>query len=168
MSLSVRSPTRGAPNRRAPALRSRGRRVLGTVIAAMLVSATAPCWAQRGAPPHAPLFGVWTGGFFPVAGTPDQQTCHNNASVEFGQDVVGRATLTESQMSVRVIETVRATPQGWEFRFAAATPAENGVTPGGFGCNDPDALSVQRRGTNEIAFPGCADFPFPLVRCPGR
>jgi hypothetical protein len=27
---------------------------------------------------------------------------------------------------------------------------------------------VQRRSDNEISFPGCTDFPYPLVRCPGR
>jgi hypothetical protein len=27
---------------------------------------------------------------------------------------------------------------------------------------------VQRRGENEISFPGCPEFPYPLVRCPAR
>ena len=150
-----------------PTVRSVLRRILGVACTVPLLGPV-PAGAQRGGPPHAPLYGVWTGGFFPVSGTPDQRTCRSNASVEFGQDQVGRATLTESQMSVRVIETARATPQGWEFRFAAAQAAPGGPPAVGFGCDDPDMLHVQRRGTNEIAFPGCADFPFPLVRCPGR
>jgi len=38
----------------------------------------------------------------------------------------------------------------------------------GFGCPSPDVLHVQRRGENEISFPGCNDFPYPLVRCSAR
>ena len=33
---------------------------------------------------------------------------------------------------------------------------------------NPDVLHVVRRGENEIAFPGCADFPNPLIRCQTR
>ena len=38
----------------------------------------------------------------------------------------------------------------------------------GFGCENADLLHVQRRGENEISFPNCGDFPYPLVRCPAR
>jgi hypothetical protein len=38
----------------------------------------------------------------------------------------------------------------------------------GFGCISPDVLRVQRRTENEITFPDCKDFPYPLVRCPAR
>ena len=37
----------------------------------------------------------------------------------------------------------------------------------GFGCISPDILHVLRRSENEISFPGCNDFPYPLVRCSG-
>lgn len=130
-------------------------------------------WAQ-GQPPHAWLFGTWTGGLFPAPSGLSAQTCQPVAI--FTRDVVMRATLLDPNPVQRVIETVRATPAGTEFRFVAVppAPASGGLLDlaapptTGFGCADPDALVVQRRGANEIAFPGCADFPNPLVRCPER
>ena len=50
---------------------------------------------------------------------------------------------------------------GFEVRLLPARPPPKA----GFGCPDPNVLPVQRRGENEIAFPGCTDFPFPLIRC---
>ena len=38
----------------------------------------------------------------------------------------------------------------------------------GFGCESADVLHVVKRGENEIMFPGCADFPYPLIRCSSR
>ena len=56
-------------------------------------------------------------------------------------------------------------------QVAQASPfglSQAGAGEVGFGCEDPDLLHVQRRGENEISFPGCPEFPYPLVRCPAR
>jgi hypothetical protein len=95
-------------------------------------------------------------------------------SVIFTRDLAMRATLLDPTLRQRVVASVRVTPDGWEFRFrpAGRPPGLTGGILGGgpdepgFGCgDDPDLLVVQRRGPNEIAFPGCTDFPSPLVRC---
>jgi hypothetical protein len=52
--------------------------------------------------------------------------------------------------------------------LAGLTPVTAGAGAQGFGCANPDELHVERRNNNEIVFPGCADFPNPLVRCPGH
>jgi hypothetical protein len=96
--------------------------------------------------------------------------------VIFTRDVVLRATLTSLNFVQREIESVRATTQGAEFRFrpAAETAAPDlaglpaSGPAAGFGCADPDTLHLLRHGPNEISFPGCADFPEPLRRCPAR
>ena len=121
-------------------------------------------------PPHAWLFGTWTGGIFPAPDHVSAEACFSQPVVIFTRDLVMRATLTEQTLTQRVIETARAGQGGVEFRFAAApaaAPSLLGPAPGsvGFGCESADALHVVRRGENEIAFPGCADFPNPLVRC---
>ena len=60
---------------------------------------------------------------------------------------------------------------GLEFRFTPAQPvmsALGGRVPpdAGFGCEgNPDMLRVERRGPDEIAFPGCNEFPSALKRC---
>ena len=69
-----------------------------------------------------------------------------------------------------------STPARTEFTFAPAqAPEANGLLgvasappPAGFGCESVDVLHVQRRSDNEISFPGCTDFPYPLVRCGSR
>jgi hypothetical protein len=38
----------------------------------------------------------------------------------------------------------------------------------GFGCTTPNELHVLRQGENQISFPHCTDFPYPLIRCPAR
>lgn len=122
-------------------------------------------------PPHAWLFGSWTGGLFPVPDSVPARVCLEQPVVIFTRDVVLRATLTGSTYIQRLIETARTNPGVTEFRFA---PVAGGggllgldTTPAlaGFGCSDPNVLHVQRRNDNEITFPGCADFPYPLVRC---
>ena len=132
--------------------------------------------AQSGAPaqpPHAYLFGTWTGGLFPVPASLSPQACLSQPVVIFTRDLVIRATLTEQTLIQREIETARASANGTNFRFAA-TGAPAGLLGGGsaaaagFGCEDPNTLHVQRRGENEIEFPGCADFSYPLVRCHTR
>lgn len=139
-------------------------------------AAQAPRAAARGGPPHAFLFGSWTGGLFPVqAGSLTAASCLASPTVVFTRDLVLRATLTDPVYLQRQDETVRTSPRGAEFRFISqgGGPAASalGIEPAGstgFGCEDPDVLHVERRSENEIAFPGCADFPNPLVRCPSR
>ena len=130
----------------------------------------------RGGPPHAFLFGSWTGGLFPVpAGSLTAASCLATPTVIFTRDIVLRATVTDPVYLQRQIETVRTSPRGAEFRFisqgggpAASTLGIEPAGSSGFGCDDPDVLHVERRSENEIAFTGCADFPNPLVRCPSH
>ena len=131
--------------------------------------------AAQGAnlPPHAWLFGTWTGGLFPAPTGMSNQACLSQPVVIFTRDLVLRATITDQMLTQREIETARTSPQGAEFRFTASGGGSGllgmGAGPAiGFGCESPDALHVLRRGDNEITFPGCADFPNPLVRCQTR
>ena len=145
--------------------------LLLAVPAALPASAPAP--AQSAAPPHTFLFRTWTGGLFPVpGGALPAQACLSQPVVVFTRDLVMRATLTSQFLAQREIETVRAVPSGVEFRFAVAGGSGpllgGGQQQPGFGCESADVLRVQRRGENEISFPGCADFPNPLVRCHTR
>lgn len=127
-----------------------------------------------GQPPHAWLFGTWTGGMYPAPTSLTAEACLAQPVVIFTRDVVLRATLTETIYNQRVIETALTSSSGTEFRFAAASPSASSDLLGmpeaanasGFGCDTPDVLHVQRRTNNEITFPGCTDFPYPLVRCP--
>ena len=114
-----------------------------------------------GGPPHAWLFGTWTGGLFPVLDGMLEQDCRTQATVVFTQDVVGHTSLTGPGMTRRVIETVRTTPAGAEFRF---TPEDADTSA--FGCEDPNVLHVARENGQTISFPHCAAFPYPLQRCP--
>jgi hypothetical protein len=116
--------------------------------------------AQAGAPPHAWLFGVWTGGLFPVLDGMAAQDCKAQPTVVFGRDAVGHSTLLGNTLVQRVIETVRTTPAGAEFRFTPGSEAE-----GGFGCEDPNTLHVARESIDVVTFPRCTAFPYPLHRC---
>jgi hypothetical protein len=144
------------------------RRAVLFTLACLLAVPAYPAHSQT-LPPHAWLFGTWTGGIFPVPSGMASQACFSQPVVIFTRDLVLRATLTQQTLSQREIETARATPQGTEFRFSVtgAVPRMFGGEAArvGFGCESPDVLLVQRRGENEISFPGCADFPYPLVRC---
>lgn len=146
-------------------------------LAALLLAAALPALpagAQRGEPPHAWLFGTWIGGLFPPPPHPSAEACRTQPTVVFGQDVVARASLIQPGLTQRVVETANATPGRVEFRFvpANATPGDvlgqSDPAAAGFGCESPNVLHVQRKGPNEITFPGCKDFPSPLVRCPPR
>lgn len=125
-------------------------------------------------PPHAWLFGEWTGGLFPAPPHPTAAECRAHPSVIFMRDVVLRATLVDVTYVQRVIATARTFGGHADFTFAPLPPgsAINPLTgapeasAGGFGCAGPDELHVVRKSANEIVFPGCADFPNPLVRCP--
>ncbi len=143
------------------------------LLAAAVVPPNASAAAQDASlPPHAWLFGTWTGGIFPIPNGLSNQACLSQPVVIFTRDLVLRATITEQELTQREVETVRSSSQGAEFRFAATGSGGSGLLGGGrangFGCASPDELHVQRRGENEIAFPGCADFPNPLVRCHTR
>jgi hypothetical protein len=118
---------------------------------------------DRGGPPHAWLFGVWTGGLFPVLDGMLAQDCRTQPTVVFAQDTVGHTTLFGGNMVQRVIETVRTSPTGAEFRFTPAAQSDPG-----FGCDDPNVLHVARSSGTTIAFPLCKAFPYPLERCGGR
>jgi hypothetical protein len=155
--------------------------LFGACAAALLCLASGDGRAQGSdEPPHAWLFGAWIGGMFPPPSEVTAKTCLAQPTVIFTRDVVLRAVLTDTTYAQRQVATVRATAHGFEFRFEAPlTPASTGggllglggAEPQGpqtvgFGCESPDVLHVERRGENEIAFPGCEDFPNPLVRCP--
>ncbi len=147
---------------------------LAAALAASLLSVL-PAAAQTEAP-HAWLFGAWTGGMFPPPSTMTAQQCLAQPIVIFTRDVVMRAVITDVLYAERRIETARSTGNGLELRFTPqlqSPPTSPFDQPGpnrtvGYGCENPDVLHVQRRGDNEISFPGCADFPYPLVRCPAR
>jgi len=154
------------------------------VLALLMLALALPAGAQQRpaqrpsapspAEPHAFLFGTWIGGTFPPPRGVPAARCLAMPSVIITRDIVMRTTLLEQTFRQRVVQSVRATPDGWEFRFRPTghPPGLTGSLLGdsppepGFGCNgDPDLLVVQRRGPNEIVFPGCIDFPSPLVRC---
>ena len=147
-----------------------------TATLALVVMHPAPVQAQGNLPPHSWLFGAWTGGLFPPPSAVSSQECLALPVIIFTRDLVLRAVVTDQYYTQRLVETARATGQGVEFRFVHPTEAVGGpfnVSPGanndvGFGCDSPDVLRVQRRTENEISFPGCTDFPYPLVRCPAR
>ena len=120
-----------------------------------------PAAVTSAAPPHAWLFGVWTGGLFPVLDGMAAQDCRTQPTVVFSRDTVGHASLLASGAIQRVIETVRTTPTGAEFRFAPDAEDQSG-----FGCEDPNVLHVSRGSGTIISFPNCAAFPYPLERCP--
>ena len=139
------------------------------MLALIAVPASRPARAQA-TPPQAFLYGAWTGGLFPPPSSVSAQECLAQPSVIFTRDVVMRATFTDVVYIQRAIETARGTGNGLDIHFVAASvpaAAGFGVTPDlGFGCDGADVLHVKRLTANEISFPGCKDFPFPLVRCP--
>lgn len=148
-------------------------RAAACLLAGALLAIPAPRGMAQALPPHAWLFGSWTGGLFPV---PDNglpaRLCLAQPTVIFTRDLVLRTSLTDPTYSQREVETARTGPGGTEFRFAPAGPGTGGLLglgaappPAGFGCEDPNVLHVQRKSDNEITFPGCVDFPYPLVRC---
>jgi hypothetical protein len=156
------------------------RRPLSRLLAVALV-AVAPLGAARAqsGAPHAWLFGAWVGGIFPVSGDLTAQACLGQPTVIFTRDVVMRAQLTDAAYAQRVIVTARTTGGQTDIQFtpaidplAATSNGLLGLDPpkaaAGFGCESEDVLHVQRRGDNEIVFPGCREFPNPLVRCPAK
>jgi hypothetical protein len=147
-------------------------------LTALICAAAWPARAQGPLPPHAWLFGSWIGGLFPAPVTLTAQECLAQPVVIFTRDLVMRATFVSDTMVQRRVDTARATADGAEFRFLGPVEAANegGGLFGpasrpedvGFGCENPDVLHVERISENEIKFPHCGDFPYPLIRCPSR
>jgi len=131
---------------------------------ALISPLTAEAPAPAG-PPHSWLFGSWIGGMFPPPVTLSAQECLAQPMVIFTRDVVMRAVMVSPAYAQRLVDTARATNNGFEIRLLPGTPTPQiPAAQLGFGCPDPNVLPVQRRG-EEITFPGCTDFPFPLIRC---
>jgi len=146
-------------------------RILVPVAAlALPLAATLDAGAQqRPSAPHEWVWGSWIGGFFP-AGEAEGPECFGNATVIFTRDIVMRASSLDTAYRQRVIETVADQPGALEFRFTPASPVLTALGPrvppdAAFGCQNPNALRVERLGPDEIAFPHCAEFPSPLRRC---
>jgi hypothetical protein len=148
------------------------RRIVPLIFA--LLSAFPAAAQQPASPPHAWLFGAWIGGLFPPPVTLSAQECLAQPTVIFTRDSILRISITDLAYLQRLVETVRATNTGAEFRLVPAlqTPQAGSfsVAPdaGSFGCRDADDLVVQRQGDNEIKFANCPAFPYPLTRCPSR
>jgi hypothetical protein len=144
-------------------------RLIRLAVALVAVFGPGPAFSQQPMPPHAFLFGAWTGGIFPVPAGMTREACLATPVVIFTRDLVMRATLTDVAMTQREVESARAVPGGFEFRLLPSNTGGSvmGGAPvlTGFGCDGANVLHVQRRGENEITFPGCADFPNPLIRC---
>ena len=98
--------------------------------------------------------------------------------VIFTRDIVMRAIITDQSLRPAAGGD-RAGNAGRGRSSASCTgrrrpPASPfSLAPGGGGdvrlrLHQSRSLRVQRRGENEISFPGCTDFPYPLVRCPAR
>ena len=152
------------------------RRVV-SITAVLLFLAAYPVAAQAPqAPVHAWLFGSWIGGVFPPPVTLSMQECLSEPTVIITRDVVMQTTMTSPAYLQRQVQTVRATEDGFIFQFNPEPPTAQGgvldqaMTPpeAGFGCASPDMLTVQRRGDNQIVFPGCSAYPYPLIRCASR
>ena len=138
----------------------------------------APARAQGNLPPHAWLFGAWTGGLFPPPSTLSAQECLALPVVIFTRDIVMRAVITDQLYAQRLVETARVT----RGRGGVPLHPPGGGGPGrpvqpvarrrqqrcGLRLHQSRFLRVQRHSENEITFPGCTDFPYPLVRCPAR
>jgi len=127
---------------------------------------------QQALPPHTFLFGSWIGGRFPVPANLPPAVCSAQPTVIFTADLVMRSVISQSTYVQRVIATVQAIPNGADFVFAPM-PANSEAfalvgDSNGFGCPNPDALRVEKRGENMIVFPNCGEFPYPLYRCGGR
>lgn len=138
---------------------------LAVAILTLLLAVTTPVAAQApGAPPQASLFGAWIGGIFDPPVTLNAQECLAQPTVIFTRDVVLRAVMTTPAFAQRLIDSAQVAATGLALRLV---PRQSAAEPT-FGCPDPDVLPIQRHGDNQITFPGCTDFPFPLIRCSGR
>jgi hypothetical protein len=130
-----------------------------TLAMAVLLVAPAPA-----APSSSGLFGAWIGGIYPPPVTLNAQECLAQPMVIFTNGVVMRAIMTSPAYAQRLIDNAVTTANGYQVQLVPRQSAAD-VT---FGCPNPNVLPVQWRGDNEITFPGCTDFPFPLIRCVTR
>lgn len=141
-----------------------------------LLAAPAPPWAQQPQqpqlPPHAFLFGTWIGGRFPAPPNLPALVCNAQPTVIFTADLVMRSVTATATYVQRTITTVQAIPGGADFRFTAMSASNEPFSlagdSNGFGCPNADTLRVEKRGDNQIFFPNCGEFPYPLYRCGGR
>lgn len=150
-------------------------RRIASIAAVFVLLVACPVAAQAPqAPVHAWLFGAWIGGAFPPPVTLNPQECLSEPTVIITRDVVMHLTMTSPAYVQRLVQTVRATGDGFVFRFNGQPPSaqEGGMLvqaptpPGmGFGCASADTLTVKRQGDNQISFPGCSAYPYPLIRC---
>lgn len=139
-----------------------------------LVSLTLALWLAAGAPavaqtePHAWLYGPWSGGIAPPDPGQKATACLASPTVIVTRDIVLHQTLLEPLYQQRIVETVRAVPDGVEIRFRPA-PARPSLGPqAGFGCPDPNVLRIKREPDGSVTFPGCLGFPAPLISCLAR
>ena len=128
-------------------------------VAALLVLLLPALPAHAQQPPHAFMFGNWVGGIYPVLSTQVEQACRSDITLRVRGDAVTRVSLATGAVETRVVATVRPVSGGIDITFAP----KNGAT--GFGCETADILHVHRTGSGEITFPGCSDYPEPLVKC---
>jgi hypothetical protein len=143
--------------------------VAAAIVAGIAALAPAAKAAQP-APPHAWLYGVWSGGILPAPPDMTAQECQQHPTFVVTQDAVLHGTLTHPDLIQNLIAAVRGTPEGTVFTLAPTETKPETVAGStedlGFGCAQPDTLRVVKVGPNQIAFPGCTAFPSPLVRCP--
>jgi hypothetical protein len=89
----------------------------------LTLALTSPLTAQAPAPagpPHAWLFGAWIGGMFPAPVTLTAQECLAQPMVIFTRDVVMRAVMTTPAYAQRLIDSARATADGFEVRLVSS------------------------------------------------
>lgn len=129
-----------------------------SILLPVVPAAMQPAQAQQ-PPPHAFLFGSWAGGLYPVLSTQVEQACRSDLTLRVQGDIVSRVSLLTGAVEQRVVATVRPVPGGVDITFAPQRGAA------GFGCETPDVLHVHRVGPDEVTFPGCTDYPEPLVKC---
>jgi hypothetical protein len=152
------------------------RRIISITAVLLLLAAHRVAAQAPQAPVHAWLFGSWIGGVFPPPVTLSMQECLTEPTVIITRDVVMQMAMTSPTYLQRQVQTVRATEDGFIFQFNPEPPTPQGgaldETPippeASFGCASPDMLIVQRRGDNQIVFPGCSAYPYPLIRCASR
>jgi hypothetical protein len=140
------------------------RRVATAAIVLTLAMAGLAVAPAQAAPPSSGLFGAWIGGIYPPPVTLNAQECLAQPMVIFTNGVVMRAIMTSPAYAQRLIDNAVTTANGYQVQLIPRQSAADAT----FGCPNPNVLPVQWRGDNEITFPGCTDFPFPLIRCVTR
>src|SRR5512139_643847 len=88
----------------------------GLLVVAAVLALGGSGSAQQGQPPHAWVFGSWTGGIFPPTDTQGPR-CTGQPTVIFTRDVVMRSSVFDIAYRQRLIETVAAEPDRLEFRL---------------------------------------------------